>query len=64
VGYLGGVKENPTYKEVCTGTTGHAEVLQVEFDERTKYEDLCRFFFRVHGEERSREQSAWADETP
>jgi peptide methionine sulfoxide reductase MsrA len=57
VGYLGGNKENPTYKEVCTGTTGHAEVLQVEFDERTKYEDLCRFFFRVHGEKRSAERT-------
>ena len=48
VGYMGGALSNPSYKDVCTGTTGHAEVLQIEFDDQTKYEDLCRFFFRVH----------------
>ncbi len=48
VGYLGGTKDNPSYQDVCTGSTGHAEVLQVEYDDKTKYEDLCRFFFRVH----------------
>lgn len=49
VGYQGGAKENPTYKQVCTGTTGHAEVLEVEYDPaEVKYEDLVRFFYRVH----------------
>src|SRR5437660_1366324 len=31
-GFAGGTKENPTYEEVCTGTTGHAEVIQIEYD--------------------------------
>jgi len=49
VGYMGGSKHSPTYEQVCTGTTGHAEVLYFEFDPRTtKYEDLVTFFFRVH----------------
>jgi peptide-methionine (S)-S-oxide reductase len=49
VGYQGGTKENPTYKEVCTGTTGHAEVLWIEYDEDVvPYEKLVTFFYRVH----------------
>jgi len=49
VGYLGGASANPTYKEVCRGDTGHAEVLQVEYDpDKTKYRDLLIFFWRVH----------------
>jgi peptide-methionine (S)-S-oxide reductase len=49
VGYQGGAKDKPTYKEVCTGKTGHAEVLQVEYDPAVvKFEDLVRFFYRVH----------------
>ena len=47
--YPKGTSPNPTYKQVCTGQTGHAEVLQVEYDpEKTKYEDLCMFFFSMH----------------
>lgn len=40
--------ENPSYQAVCTGKTGHAEVLQVEYDDSIKYDDLVTFFFRVH----------------
>ena len=48
VGYLGGTVANPSYEAVCTGKTGHAEVLQVEFDDSIKYEDLVMFFFSMH----------------
>lgn len=49
VGYTGGSTPNPTYHDVKTGTTGHAEVVQVEFDpEALSYEDLLRYFFRLH----------------
>src|SRR5438094_1935657 len=45
-GFAGGAKENPTYKEVCTGTTGHAEVIQVEYDPKVvSYEKLLETFF-------------------
>ncbi|MEZ4700439.1 MAG: peptide-methionine (S)-S-oxide reductase MsrA [Rhodothermales bacterium] len=48
-GYAGGHKPNPTYKEVCTGATGHAEVVQVTFDpEVMPYEDLLEIFFAMH----------------
>jgi peptide-methionine (S)-S-oxide reductase len=48
-GYAGGHKENPTYQEVCTGTTGHAEVVQIKFDpDVISYEDILRVFFSVH----------------
>ena len=48
-GYAGGTKENPTYKEVCTGTTGHAEVIQVEFDpKQVSYEKVLETFWEVH----------------
>lgn len=41
VGYMGGTSTNPTYKQVCTGTTNHAEVLLVEYDEnKINYADL------------------------
>jgi peptide methionine sulfoxide reductase msrA/msrB len=49
VGYSGGTTADPTYEEVCTGTTGHAESIQVEFDSsRLGYENLLDFFFRMH----------------
>lgn len=49
VGYMGGHVENPTYEQVCSDRTGHAEVCQVEFDpDRIDYETLVREFFRLH----------------
>lgn len=48
-GYMGGHIENPTYKMVCTGETGHAEVVQVEFDPGiTSYEDILNVFWAIH----------------
>jgi peptide-methionine (S)-S-oxide reductase len=49
VGYMGGTTENPTYEEVCTDQTGHAEVVQVEYDpEQVTYEDLLDVFWNNH----------------
>ena len=49
VGYSGGTTANPTYQEVCTGKTGHAESLKLEFDPtKIRYEVLLRHFFRMH----------------
>ncbi len=48
-GYAGGTVPNPSYKLVCTGTTGHAEVVQITFDPNViSYRDLLRIFFTVH----------------
>ena len=48
-GYSGGHKDNPTYQEVCTMDTGHAEVVQIKFDpEELSFADLLRVFFTVH----------------
>jgi peptide-methionine (S)-S-oxide reductase len=48
-GYAGGQKEDPTYEEVCTKTTGHAEVVQIEYDPKTiSYEKLLETFWEVH----------------
>ena len=48
-GYAGGTVPNPTYKQVCGGRTGHAEVVQVAFDPaEISYADLLRVFFTVH----------------
>lgn len=49
VGYMGGQLQNPTYEDVCTGQTGHAEVVRVEFDpQRVSYERLLEVFFASH----------------
>jgi peptide-methionine (S)-S-oxide reductase len=49
VGYAGGFTPNPTYEEVCSGRTGHAEVVLVAFDSaRTSYEDMLRLFWEGH----------------
>jgi len=48
-GYSGGNHKNPTYKDVCTGTTGHAEVVHLEYDSSTvSYETLLRAFWDNH----------------
>jgi peptide-methionine (S)-S-oxide reductase len=48
-GYSGGTTENPTYKQVCTGETGHAEVIQVEFDPKVvSYEKILETFWEAH----------------
>lgn len=48
-GYSGGTKENPTYKEVCTGNTGHAEVIQVTYDPSIiSFKDLLEVFWKTH----------------
>src|SRR5438105_4557896 len=49
VGYTGGTMRNPTYKNVCTGTTGHAEAIQIAFEpSKISYRELLGYFFRMH----------------
>ncbi len=49
VGYSGGHTENPTYEDVCSHTTGHAEVVRVTFDpSRVSYRDLVGHFWKIH----------------
>jgi peptide methionine sulfoxide reductase msrA/msrB len=49
VGYTGGTKKNPTYEEVCSGTTGHYEAIRVAFDPaRTSFEEVAKLFFEIH----------------
>lgn len=48
-GYSGGKTEKPTYEQVCTGTTGHAESIQIEFDQEIiKFETIMEVFFATH----------------
>ena len=48
-GYAGGTTENPSYKEVCSGSTGHAEVVQVSFDPSViSYDEILDIFFKAH----------------
>jgi peptide-methionine (S)-S-oxide reductase len=48
-GYSGGDFKNPSYEQVCTGETGHAEVIQVSFDpEKVSYEELLEVFWKIH----------------
>ena len=49
VGYLGGTMERPSYEDVCTGSTGHAEVVQLEYDpDKVSYEQLLDVFWSCH----------------
>lgn len=48
-GYAGGDRPNPTYKQVCSGATGHAEVVQIDYDPAiVSYRDLLEIFFTIH----------------
>jgi peptide-methionine (S)-S-oxide reductase len=48
-GYMGGTLANPSYQDVCTDRTGHAEVVQVDYDPaQVSYEELLRVFFEIH----------------
>jgi len=49
VGYCGGNTENPTYEDICTGSTAHTETVKIEYDNTlTDYETLVKFFFEIH----------------
>jgi peptide-methionine (S)-S-oxide reductase len=59
VGYAGGTKENPTYEDVCTDETGHAEVVEVEFDSgQISYEQLLDVFWSSHNPTTANRQGA------
>jgi peptide methionine sulfoxide reductase msrA/msrB len=49
VGYMGGRTDNPTYKQVCNGNTGHAETVEIVFDvDKTDFDKVAKFFFEIH----------------
>ena len=49
VGYIGGITNDPTYQDVCSGETGHAEAVRVKFDENVvNYEELVSLFYEIH----------------
>ncbi len=59
VGYTGGGFEDPSYEDVCTGETGHAEAVRVEFDPaRVTYQDLLELFWQVHDPSQLNRQGA------
>lgn len=48
-GYMGGERENPTYEQVCSGATGHVEVIEIDFDEtQISFQKLLEVFFKTH----------------
>ena len=58
-GYAGGEKNNPTYREVCNGNTGHAEVVQIKFDSSViSFADLLRIFLSTHNPTTKNRQGA------
>ena len=58
-GYCNGSTQNPTYEAICTGQTGHAEVLKVDFDEsEVSYESLLEVFFETHNPTTLNQQGA------
>ena len=57
VGYMGGEMKNPTYEAVCTDKTGHAEVIQIEFDPKVvSFKDLVKVFWSIHDPSQKNQQ--------